>query len=59
MTAVEGVRYVSPIYGDDTRFSGYQFVCPACGWTSPVMKHRLGAERHKREHACVVGVKSR
>jgi hypothetical protein len=46
------IRYVSPVFGDDVRASGFQFACPRCGWRSPVMNYRLGASRHESEHDC-------
>jgi hypothetical protein len=38
---------------DDQRFdsrAGWRYRCDVCGWQSPVMKYRAGAERHEDEH---------
>lgn len=46
------IRFVSPVYGDDVRASGFQFTCARCDWRSPVMSYRAGAVRHEGEHDC-------
>lgn len=46
------LEYVHPALDDDTDRAGYRFRCGACGWLSPVMKWRQGAERHADEHEC-------
>lgn len=48
--AYDSIAYVSPHYGDPVYASGYQFVCPKCGWRSPVMKYIEGAIRHRDQH---------
>lgn len=46
------IEYVSPVWQDDVRASGYRFTCSECGWQSPVMKWRPGAQAQADNHEC-------
>lgn len=46
------IEQTGPMYDDqrlDSR-AGWRYRCDVCGWQSPVMKYRAGAERHEDEH---------